>query len=323
MYRALVAFLLAIVVGTAGYAQNVRTNLSNSSAAHRAFQRAAQEKERADWPLKQTGRGRHGTQVRLTFDLRNADVTLVTDKSYGQESLLEVARKLTVALGYPKADFIHKPGELASSVDIELNDYLVHPQKNSTTFSFDLAGLAEALKATDLPKPIVIAVRPEHSSLNRVTLGTTELLDTRFFGLEDVKPESRLHWSAEVHWSGGFLIGLLTVLYILVLAVPWFLRGKVELQAEAPGVKAATMAKDTEFVQLGYAMLFSILAPAIALILVGTVGSPQASESAGYLVWLDDRFPKYMAEFPLLLLASFGGAHLYKKSRLRQQQGEK
>lgn len=319
MYRALVAFLLAIVVGTAGYAQNVRTNLSNSSAAHRAFQRAAQEKERADWPLKQTGRGRHGTQVRLTFDLWNADVTLVTDKSYGQEPLLETARKLTVALGYLKADFIHKPGELASSVDIELNDYLVHPQKNATTFSFDLARLVEALKATDLPKPIVIAVRPEHSSLNRVTLGTTELLDTRFFGLDDVKPESKLHWSAELHWSGGFLIGLLTVLYLLVLAVPWLPWKKAQPQAKVPNADPSK-AKEIEFMQLGYAMLFSTFAPAIALILVCTVGTPQAAESAGYLAWWDDRFPKYMAEFPLLILASFGGAHLYKRSRLRKQQ---
>src|SRR5207248_1584071 len=116
-----------------------RGSLLDGGHDTRRFRTAAEEQHRADWP--DLAVGHPGTRVQITFDARNADVTLVTNASFGLPRLLQEARQLASALSMPEADYITFQGVRTVAVDLELNDYL-RRQRARTDFDLDLATLA-------------------------------------------------------------------------------------------------------------------------------------------------------------------------------------
>src|SRR5579871_2079313 len=114
---------VALLCRATAQAQNVRDERGTGGSLNRAFMKAADEQNRADWPLK--SRGRPGTAVRLTFDPQNADADLITDRSYGTERLLAMAQELSAAMDLPRTDFIRSPDVTnATNVDMEFNRHL-------------------------------------------------------------------------------------------------------------------------------------------------------------------------------------------------------
>ncbi len=208
-------------------AQNVRWHSTSYASVRRQADTAAEKQGRADWP--RIIDGEPGTQVHVSFDLRNADVTLMTPASFGQQRLLAEAQRIAPQIGCPRADFILFTGTKTDTTDIELNKYLARPDRRHTSFDLSLSALAHALNASALPRPIVLSVRGDaaDTALLAATAPTQarRLGDAAFFALSEVPPDAHLRFAASIPWYAplvayGFLAMLLLGLVLAVL-LPW------------------------------------------------------------------------------------------------------
>ena len=284
-----IPLLLALLVSSASQAQKVRTDRDGlGGTLSRAYKRAAEDQIRTDWPIK--SKGRPGTAVRLTFDARNADVDIITDRSYGSDRLLATERDLAQEMDLPHTDFIRSTeSDTAVSVDMEFNDYLVHPARRVTVFDFDLARFADALRKTDLPRPIVFGIRSNHSSLNQVTLlmpdGARLLEGIVFLRADEVRPGTRLHWKAQVHWSGYvmavLLFGLFACTPILFLVAVWKGPKAVASPSLDPGAVQKRYDKSPPRALLLFVM------PLLSAVLFVIGNASRAMESMMYVLPLD------------------------------------
>ena len=187
-------FLTAFLVTRQGEAQEVRRGeLTGANTSRRLFERAAKKQGRSDFFTSPYDGP--GTQVRITFDPDNADVTLMTNREYGLTHLLSDTQTIAHRLDRPRADYLTVEGSKTVMADIELNKYLLH-RPYRTDFDLDLAALAIALKASSLPPPIVIGINA--NTAERVTLdaaGRTRSLEgVTFYGLDEIPPDARLHF---------------------------------------------------------------------------------------------------------------------------------
>src|SRR5690349_11373088 len=98
-----VVWMLGMVLGAS--AQTVRHESGyGSGSVRRKFDKAAEKAGRQDW--LQAPYDGPGTQVRITFDARNADLTLMTRHAFGLNHLLEEARKIIQRFNLPQTDYI-------------------------------------------------------------------------------------------------------------------------------------------------------------------------------------------------------------------------
>lgn len=224
-------------------AQDVRWEKSGFGSTRHHGDRAAEKQGRADWP--RVADGEPGTQVHVTFDLRNADIVLITGHDFGQTPLLNQARHLAAKIGRPRADYILFTGAKTVNADIELNKYLAQPTRRHTESDLDLSALTSALLSSDLPRPIVLFVRADDAD-QAVLTGPGRvprtLGEATFLGLTEVPPGARLHFAASIPWYAP-LVGLAFVAFLLsaigsVVVSPWRLAKKRAQQAEASAVPA-------------------------------------------------------------------------------------
>ncbi len=228
-------------------AQNVRRRRTSFASTRRHANTAADKLGRADWP--HITDGGPGTQVHITFDLRNADVVLMTGPSFSQRRLLAEARRIAVKIGRPQADYILFDGTKSVTTDIELNKYLVRPDAKHTASDLDLSALAAALNASSLPRPIVLFVRGDDADTARLTTlnpAQMRLLgDAAFFGLGEVPSGAHLHFAAAIPWYAPWvalgLAGFLLFTLISMALSPWRM---AKQRAERQGKPAAVPTPD-------------------------------------------------------------------------------
>lgn len=205
----------------AASAQSVRRgSLTGWGLSRRRYERAAEEQGRRDWVRLREGQP--GTHVVVTFDARNADVTLWTNRSFGLNQLLAEAKRIAAALSLPQTDFITVQGRTTVIVDMEFNDYLQR-QRWRTDFELDWHALATALQHSTLRRPVVMAVDPEDATRVTVRVGDASRdLEKIWFVLpQEVQPGTRLHYQAVVTWQGLPIVALILFGLVMALIMPW------------------------------------------------------------------------------------------------------
>jgi Zn-dependent protease with chaperone function len=244
-------FLAAFLITSRGKAQEVRRGeLIGANTSRRLFERAAKKQGRSDFVTSPYDGP--GTQVRITFDPGNADVTLTTNREYGLTHLLSDTQTIARRLDRPRADYITVEGSKTVTADIELNKYLLH-RRYQTDFDLDLAALVGALKASSLPPPIVIGVNP--NTAERVTLqtgsGTRSLESITFYGLGQIPPDARLHF---VFTPAPYAAPMGLALIALLLSAPilTWRAGLKPASARPARLKPIPVALDPDEVQRRY-----------------------------------------------------------------------
>lgn len=322
-------FALLLALGHAAPpagAQNVRRERSGFGSTRRQGDNAAERLNRADWP--RIAEGDAGTQVHVTFDLRNADVILMTGRDFGQQTLLDEARRVAVGIGRPRADYILFTGTKTVNADIELNKYLVQPDRKHTSSDLDLSALASALSASSLPRPIVLFVRADEADAAALTApgSTRRLGEQTFFGLNEVPAGAHLHFAASVPWYASLvaigLAGMLLSVMIMAVTTPWRVARKRAERAQNPQPAAPP---SPEEVQQRYNkqkplwMVMGLLPLCFAL--AGLFGNPKTLMSAVVYSLPFDPDPQTFFLFPIamigLTLLSTAACWLWERRRAR------
>jgi|GEM_PF-2627858 len=301
-------------------AQDVRHSNSGWGLTMRAGDNAAEEAGRGDWPRIRDGVP--GTQVHVAFDLNNADVTLVTGRAFGEEPLLAEARRVADALEMPEADYITHTGKKGVYADIEFNDYLKKTGRTQTTFDLDLAALGAALRASRLPRPVVLIVKVDRDEAETATLavpGAAEraLGETTFFGLDEIPEGARLRWSATVPWYGYAVALLLMGMALMPGTMPWKLARmqrkarQEQAEKERAGLAAETVPDPTE-VQAQYnkgpAQWVFLVGIPLLMVPLFLTGLFMRVLSAGFLALESLNIP--MVLLPVGMMAAWGGSSL-------------
>ncbi len=184
-----------------------RGSLSGYGLSLRRFRVAAEKQGRSQWPDPRNGKP--GTQALLTFDPRNADLTLATPLEFGAERLLTESRGIARTTDLPLTDFITLQGRSTAAVDLEFNDYLQRGGMRSA-FSLDLHRLRTALEQSSLPRPIILAIDVDSMAQTRLAHNGTvrRLEEVTFLNLDDIPPGMQLHFEARAT-PVGIVVGLL------------------------------------------------------------------------------------------------------------------
>ena len=187
MRRCLGALVLGLLALLAP-GQTVSAEASGHGAeVRRAFNQAKTE-HKAGWP--DLANGDRGTLLAATFDLNNADLTLLTADLSGSK-LLAVSQRAARASGYPQADYLTFGGSIYESVDIELNDSLVRRGDRSTSIEIPLGRVLQELRAAGISEPIAVSIRVDPLSTAR--LGNRELsVGTHLFLPDEIDSDAVL-----------------------------------------------------------------------------------------------------------------------------------
>lgn len=236
------------------WAQTVRPSSSGYASTIRQSDKAADKQNRTDWPHIIDGDS--GTQVHISFNLRNADVTLNTNRAFTTDAVLTEARQIAQRLNLPATDFITFTGSATSNVDMEFNDYLTRVSASQTRYSLDLGTLGAALQASHLPRPLALHIETEDADLVRL-IGAEganrTLTNDTFLNLADIKPGARLDFAVSVPWysfaAAYLLIGLIPAMLAFVLVLPWW---SVWRDTRKPADAAESLATDPTEVQARY-----------------------------------------------------------------------
>lgn len=202
-------------------AQEVRDRSSGYGSLRRLGETEAAKAGVTDWPLvNDNGRG---TQVHVSFDFKDADITILACPPLPRDKMLALGRRIASRLDLPRSDFILPPSKTYSSIDVEMNKHLVL-EGNRHSFSLDLGQLAQALESSpDLPSPVL--VRVEGSDADTATVDTKPVGKSLFLHLSDLKPGTIVHFSASVDWRAYFgasiMCGLLLLAMTMVVLMPW------------------------------------------------------------------------------------------------------
>ena len=303
-----VIFLLCWTANAAR-AQNVREgDLNGMGLERRKIYNAALKQNRLDWVHSIDAVA--GTQVEISFGPNDADVTLYVPVSYTVPRLLAACQKLAPEFGYSNADFLTFDSGKRAIVDIEFNKYL-QKRKRQTDFTFDLSRMAGALRRANLPAPVLFAIKTEDASA--VTLqtptGTRSLTNATFFSLDEMKPDTRLHYRAAVEWQGYAALLFFTSTIALLVWMPWRLEsGKRRMAAkqaaqEEPAPDAEKIQQDYDKRKPQWVSLVGIFLP--AMLVFPLMMSGESSIEKGF-IGLRMLLPFPFAYFPLLTVGGFG-----------------
>lgn len=329
LYRLRVALLIAALFllfpgrgNTQGFHQTPLSSLTPGK-----FYRAAEKQGRTDFPdVRET----KGTVVCITFDFRNADVTLATTREYGDTKMRVFGPKLTAALGRPDTDFLTFATTRSTALDMEMNDYLQKPSRNETTFTLDLYRLRELLEQSDLPKPLGFAVDTSEATGAALLVGGTEeralpLSGVQFLNLSDITPGTTLRLTVRVGLTAYlFGAGLLSMMGFSLLT-PWLsLRKRRQQRMEQqPAHETMSDPPDPEEVQKVYNRMppMWILSAGFPL-LVGAILFTGGMKQA--MLGITALLPSGvllggMAGMVLLLLGSFAASRLVERALDRRE----
>jgi Zn-dependent protease with chaperone function len=325
LLRAGIALLVG-VLSPAARAQELRQSRTSFSAVRRFGDNAAEEQGCADWP--RVVDGRPGTQVHLTFDIKNADVVLITGLEVGLDTLVEEARRLAGAINRPRADYLMFAARKTVAVDVELNRYLEHPARGRTEFELALSPLAKALQASRLPRPIMLCVHADQADealLVAASSAPRRLGEATFLNVDQVTPGTRLRFAAMMPWhaplAAAGLGGLLLLAFVFTAVAPWRIaRGRERLRLE--GVQEPDPTPDPAEVQKRYNRqppLWMVTAFLPLLILtISLFGNP--ARAVSYAIYLLPD-PAVLMFLPLGLVGTVAVSHLlcalYYRARSR------
>ena len=235
--------LLFVVCAVPAFAQSVRTESTVRRSMYRPANAAAERAGVADWPTFEDDSD--GTQVHITGDYRNADVTILTARGYGQARALALGRRLAATMGRPTADFILYDGVRLGGVDLELNRTVTR-EGNVSRVAFPLGRLAGALEASDLPRPIGVALLFDVPG--EVTLAGRTYREPTAWSLRDL-PRGDYVRTVERHWWGLatvvgfgalFLIGFPILMWRLIRMVRRVAKASDETSEGTPNEAGVT-----------------------------------------------------------------------------------
>ena len=226
---------LVLLFASISAAQEVREE-SPAGLSSTAYRKAA-EKAGTYWPNYKEGDT--GTQVRVSFDARNADVVVVTEKSFGNERLLKVLQSLAQELDMPEGDFITYPtSEISTSVavDLEMNDYLVFPDRWKTIFGLPVGKVIDFLKRNGLPQPIAIAIKGSEvdSAILSVNGKSTTIEDRSFFTSENLPEGATVQFSDTLSPSGYVVLGIVLLIVSGLVSMPFRIAKSITKNANKP-----------------------------------------------------------------------------------------
>lgn len=275
---------LVLLFASISAAQEVREE-SPAGLSSTAYRKAA-EKAGTYWPNYKEGDT--GTQVRVSFDARNADVVVVTEKSFGNERLLKVLQSLAQELDMPEGDFITYPtSEISTSVavDLEMNDYLVFPDRWKTIFGLPVGKVIDFLKRNGLPQPIAIAIKGSEvdSAILSVNGKSTTIEDRSFFTSENLPEGATVQFSDTLSPSGYVVLGIVLLIVSGLVSMPFRIAKSITKNANKP--KPEEIAQPTpEQIQEAYDkskssywhVLFFLPVIALPLVIENPVGEKAA-----------------------------------------------
>jgi len=312
------ALLGTLLISGAVQAQEVTSSRTGFAFTRNRGDNSAEARGRADWPY--VTKDQPGTQVHITFDPHNVDVILMTGREFGLSRMIEECQQLAKSVDRPKADFITFLGKKTVSVDVELNDYLVHPSRGRTEAEIDLHALCTALKASKFTRPIVLHVDTE--SADRVTLSRDgvprRLRGQAFFGLDELPKDAVLRFESEIPWYAPIIAGGLGVMLLgglgLTMWMPWRIARQRREQRllEAAGTPAET--PDADAVQKDYnkqpAIWRAFALFPILLLSTALFGDPRRVLESAFYVVPQSVTERGMMYLPVVMLLGMGGSTL-------------
>lgn len=247
---------MALMVPSLVIGQNVREESAFGHSTS-SIRKAAREQ---DFPWPQFSKGGTGTAVYFTFDLGDADITVVTESKIKQHLLLDKLKGLAFVLNQPKADFIRVPFTTSTYVDLELNDYLIKPEKQHTKFTHQVGKAISYLKKAGLPEPIVVAIDCRSSdkvTVSGADIGKRRFEEVEFYRAEEVPASMEASFSVRLSWLSYVFAILLPAFLISILFIPFKLiktlaKEKPDLEALAKQQEEQPK-KSLEEVQAEYA----------------------------------------------------------------------
>lgn len=318
----LFCLLLLFAVGliTPALAQEVRPSKTGFGSMVRHGDNLADEQNRADWP--RLTKDQSGTQIHISTDLRNADVTIVTVNTFGLSRLLDESRRIAEALDLPKTDFITREGTRTVTVDMEFNNYLRKEGKR-TEFDLALGELAATLELSALPRPIVFLVdKADITTVTMVRQNVSQSLPGEFYGLKEVAPDTHLRFVSELPWyaplAATVIASLLAFGFIPAAWMPWWMaRTRRKQRQEAAKNPIVASPPAPEEVQKAYnrALPQWILTLAFPILLFVVLGNGAFGKflTAGMIVLLS-YLPSDLASGPGIMLLPIGMAVVYGAS---------
>lgn len=295
-------FFLGFFVPRIG-AQTVTEGDLRSGSGRRRFDRAAEKQGRSDW--LQDPYTTSGTQVRITFDARNADAILMTRLDFPRPQLLAEAQRIAQEMHLPQTDFITFAGSKTASVDMEFNDYLQR-QKWQTDFRLDLAALAQALEKSALPRPIVLGIDPDSASSIRLVAPkqSTELSEIYFAQPKEIAAGTVAQFQVHFDWRAVPFLALLGFACVMAWIVPFQARKAAAKRVATPQEPQPEL--DPEAIQKQYdkskpQWVQRLMMPLLILPVFLLMGSPRRAMS-GMIFLLPGRMG--MIALPALM---FGG----------------
>ena len=291
-------------------AQNIRPgDMNGMGLERRKIYNAAQKQKRMDWVNSIDAA--QGTQVYFSFDPDDADATLYVPASYTAARLLAACQKLAPEFGYPKADFLTFETGKRAIVDIEFNKYL-QKRKRQTEFTFDMGRVAAALRRADFPKPILFVFQTEETTetILQTPAGNRSLTGYAFLSLDEIKPETRLHYRATVEWQAYAALIFFGGTVALMVSLPWTLQRAKRRMAAKQAAQQEETAPDAEKIQQEYdkrkpqwVTLIGIFLPALIVFPLMTAGTHSIEKG---FIGLKMLLPFPFAYFPFLTMGGFG-----------------
>jgi len=233
------SLLLILFLASMAWTQEVREESPIGNGAS-TFRRAARDSG-ADWPV--FGDGDKGTSVRITFDPRNTDVVVSTQKAFGEARLLDTMKRLAVELGMPKGDFIVYPYPTSVSIDLEMNDYLRFPQKGRTEFEMPVGKIVRFLEANGLSRPIDVGIEgldADTAALVQHGQPDRSIAAIDFFSSREIADDAIVRYRGSVSPFGYIVLVLMAAAFTGFLIFPWriFLKARPAVEEVAePKVK--------------------------------------------------------------------------------------
>lgn len=230
--------LLAAFLAAAALGQEVRDEgFMPAEEWHKANDAFADSSAHV-WPTLKPGTT-HGTQIRVSGDFRNCDLTLTTFKTYGEVRLLTLAKGLANALGRPQTDFVLTRGRRLMQVDLEFNK-TIRRQGNVSESTIPLGRALDYLNASDLPRPLGVFVRRNEEG-ETVWLDGHPLAKSEVVDADRVSPGAMVRYRAERSLIGLVgAIGMAGLGVVIPVWLVWVIAKTVRNQRRPPEVAPAS-----------------------------------------------------------------------------------
>ncbi|HEY3329104.1 MAG TPA: M48 family metalloprotease [Capsulimonadaceae bacterium] len=273
----------------------------------RAGDKAAKEEKFAQWPKVMDGE--RGTQVHITFDPSNVDVSLITALDYSERRLIDSSTKIARALKAPRATLRTLQGRKTSNVDIELNNYLTR-HGSATAYALDFAALRRAIVESDLPTPIVFCIHADSidASVMSQSLPPRHIADgVSLYSMADVKDWRALNLSVSMPPWAKPAAYLIVAIFVGMLAVVTILPWRVALKRKKEEPATSLNDAQAKYLKGRWSRLMGALVP---LVVLAVFASQPFAHLPSYLAPVMWCLPAFLVSKYSLVASVIGGQAL-------------